>query len=437
MKKFLIMSLLFGGQAFAHTQQLATPATNQIDGDSTLPNLNNKNKGAGDQIFPNLTDKELEDIVRKNIEQSQQLLTAQNGVPTPQATQPNQMPTPVPAPNNAAPAANVPANNVNNTSIQTQGQNQNVAQFNPPPPFVENKGQGALQQPPAPSYFTMPNGVRIFSSNIKAKQIAEQTVELPATSVALGHLMEGIEVGIINDTQRIGLTLDFAFLGPNGGYVQMKGCNLFVDVYAKYSFSRLRGNLVSMTCRAPNGSTFTIPIQGHIVSATDKMEYKGLDGTLIMPGKTAAGILTFLQSAITAFGQAAAAAQVQTSATTGQVGAPTQSSNVIGDQNKYIFGQTAAGAVGNFMNWIVDFYKSMEVGLAVEPGRKTFVMLEQTILVPKMFFGEEIPKNFVSFINDGVKTFGKTERMQSNENYNTATSTKAISDEKQVKDNKS
>lgn len=418
-----IVFLISSTVAYSQTQNetIATPSSTQLKGDSTLPNLNNQNKAAGDQIFPPLEkNADLDSKLKQNIAASSQILSqAVNPVPTPMPapTANILMPPPAPAAPMPVPAANVPAPNIIN--------------FNPPPPYVNNTAQ-ANTQPPSPTYFDMPNGVRFFSSNIRAKQAIDQTVELPATSVALGHLMEGIEVAINGDTQRIGITLDYAFLGPNGGYVQMKGCNLLVDVTAKYSFSRVRGNLVSLTCRSSNGQTFTLPVQGHIISATDKMEYKGLDGTIIMPGKGTAAVLTLLQGAVTSFGQAMAAAQVQTQSSVGQVGSPVQSSNVTGNQNYYIAGQTVAGAAGDFMKWFVDFYKGMEVGVAVEPGRKTFIMLEQTALIPKVFFGQEVPKNFVSFVNDKMKNVddknyenNSEEELKQNEKFNTAISDKS------------
>jgi hypothetical protein len=390
---------------YAQSNSVGTPGKNQLKGDATLPNLNNQNRTVGDSIFPVLTNQEIDGQLKQNMQQSAKILSqGLHPVPTPVPAPAANIPQPAAAPvvTHVTPPANVPMN-VNN--------------FNPPAPYLN-------VQPPAPSYFDLPNGVRIFTSNIHTKQLAEKTIELPATSVALGHLMEGIEVGQTNDSQTIGLTLDYAFLGPNGGYVQMQGCNLLVRVYAKIAFSRIRGDLMSMTCRSPNGQTFTIPVQGHLISSEDKKEYKGLNGTVIMPGKFTAAMLTLLQGATKAFGEAMAAAQVSTQATSGQVGTPVQSSNVSGNQNYYIGGQTIAGAAGNFMNWFVDFYKGLDVGIAVEQGRKTFVMLEQTVLVPKEFFGPQIPKQVVSYINEKVSSMDNDDSTENNENkdsnFNTA-----------------
>jgi len=103
-----------------------------------------------------------------------------------------------------------------------------------------------------------------------------------------------------------------------------------------------------------------------------------------------------------------------------------------------------AGAAGSFMNWFVDFYKNMEVGVAVEPGRKTFIMLEQTAYIPKVFFGEQVSEKFVSFVNDKMKQIENNDNREdedskSNKNYNTAVSEKNslnVSDS-YLKDNKS
>jgi hypothetical protein len=398
---FAFLFVFYSAALYAQNSTVGTPGKDQLQGDSTLPNLNNQGRTVGDPIFPVLTNQEIDGKLKENMQQSAKILSqGLHPVPTPMPAPAANIPQPEPAPvvTHVTPPANVPVP-------------QNVNNFNPPAPYLN-------VQPPAPSYFDLPNGVRIFTSNIHTKQLAEKTIELPATSVALGHLMEGIEVAQLNDVQTIGLALDYAFLGPNGGYVQMQGCNLLVRVYAKIAFSRVRGDLISMTCRSPNGQTFTIPVQGHLISAADKKEYKGLDGTVIMPGKFTAAMLTLLQGATKAFGDAMAAAQVSTQATSGQVGTPVQSSNVSGNQNYYIAGQTIAGAAGNFMNWFVDFYKSLEVGIAVEQGRKTFVMLEQTVLVPKEFFGPQIPKQVVSYINEKVSSLDKEDESDNNKNSN-------------------
>ncbi len=250
------------------------------------------------------------------------------------------------------------------------------------------------------------NDVRIFKSNLRYIKNNEvpKTITLPSGSSALATLLSGIEIA--SEMKSIDVRLDYAFLGPNKAVVELTGCIAWVKLSADYSTERLFGSAYSISCRSPNGKTFDLPIVAHIKDERD--EYLGIKGTLLANGKLAAAALSFLRDGTTAFGEAMAKSQTNTEVVGGGLSGTTATgTNVSGNKDSYIIGQTAAGASGKFLNWWVDYYTKLSPTIAVPPGTKIYLSVEGEIQIPETFFTANNSSTNRINTNDSIKLHHK------------------------------
>lgn len=291
----------------------------------------------------------------------------------------------------------------------------------PPPPVrkkVKNRfdsGPTTVHLQEAPTYSDTKDGVRIFNQGLQAARYAgNNTFTLPATSIALATTLYGIEA-TGNVERFVPAELNYAWLGPNGTVVEMKNCRLWITVRGDYSTERIYGRSQSISCRAPSGETFDIPIEAHMVD--QKEEYLGARGTLVARGKALASALSFLSDGVKAFGSAMAAAQVNTEVTSGGgFGEPVKGSNVGGDKNKYIIGQTLSGSSAKFLDWWIDYYQSLSPTIAIGPGKKIYLALHRTVHIPKIFFGEKLNTRQIESMsllekNDGSESVASSQKV--------------------------
>lgn len=255
------------------------------------------------------------------------------------------------------------------------------------PPIIDEVStiNSAIEQK---SFEDTAGGVRIFTKNLRYSQdsLSPKTITLPSGSSALATLLGGLEVS--SNEVKIDVRIDYAFLGPNKTVVELNGCIAWVRFRADFSTERLYGSAYSISCKAPNGKTFELPIVGHIKDEED--EYIGAKGKLIPNGKLAASVLGFLQDGASAYGDALAKAQTTTTVTPGSgLGSPATGENVTQDRAAYISGQTIAGASGKFLNWWVDHYTQLAPTIAVAPGKKIFISIEGEVQIPELFFEDE------------------------------------------------
>lgn len=239
--------------------------------------------------------------------------------------------------------------------------------------------------PLATSSYEDQNDVRIFKRNLRyvSGYDLPKTITLPSGSSALATLLSGVEIS--TEEKSIDVRLDYAFLGPNKTIVELTGCIAWVKLSGDYSTERLFGKAYSISCRSPNGKTFDLPIAAHIKDERD--EYLGIKGKLIANGKLAAAALSFLRDGTTAFGEAMAKSQTNTEVVGGGLSGTTATgTNVSGNKENYIIGQTAAGASGKFLNWWVDYYTKLSPTIAVPPGTKIYLSVEGEVQIPEIFF---------------------------------------------------
>ena len=245
-----------------------------------------------------------------------------------------------------------------------------------------------------------PSGVRIFSRGLERKSPDRDYHSLPATSFALATLLHGIETTPSGDD--VVAELDYAWLGPNGAVVEMTGCRLWLNVKANYSTSRLNGESRSMTCMAPRGEIFEIPIDAKIIDGAT--EYAGAAGDLVAHGKGIAAALGFLQNGVSEWGKATAGAQVSTATTTGANSPTVTSSNVTGDEYRYIVGRSVAASTAQFLDWWIEFYKGLTPTIAVGPGKKVYLVVRKGVEIPKIFFGKVISNTELRKVNEGIRS---------------------------------
>jgi hypothetical protein len=118
----------------------------------------------------------------------------------------------------------------------------------------------------------------------------------------------------------------------------------------------------------------------------------------------------FLRDATTEFGKAMAAAQIRTDVVGGGENyAPKSAENVTGNKAEYIVGKSSQAAIANFMNWWVDFYTNLSPTIAIGPGAKIFIAIEEEVQIPKMFFESSLDKNELDKEQKRLNTDGGVE----------------------------
>ncbi|MGE3610705.1 MAG: hypothetical protein AB7I27_14025 [Bacteriovoracaceae bacterium] len=231
---------------------------------------------------------------------------------------------------------------------------------------------------------TVESGIYVLNAPLIAPDTIN-SITLPSGSTALATLMAGVEVS--TEIRQVDARLDYAFLGPNGAVVELKGCHIWIDVSGNYNTERIYGEGKTISCRTSKGSTFEIQLHAQLRDFKD--EYIGKKAELITRGKVAAAAMQFLQSGVSEFGKAMAAAQVQTDLSSGGVNSnPQTASNVQGSDARYIMGKSIAGASAGFLDWWIDYYKGLSPTLAMAPGSKIFLTIKGEIQIPQEFFIE-------------------------------------------------
>lgn len=255
------------------------------------------------------------------------------------------------------------------------------------PPRTIPRRRRTLRKPRQPK-----NEAKIFEENLKYRSALSgvPTVSLPSHSSAVATVNYGLKV-INGEKRRLAVTLNYAFLGPNKAVVELTGCGAYITVSSIQSTARLCGEVGDLTCKTQDGQTFTIPFKAHIVDSEDNFECAA--GVNVHNGKLTAGALAFLADGTSQFGKAMAAAQVTTQVQTNNEGSNgVTGSNVTGNKNKYIAGQTISGATGRFLNWHLDFYQSLQPTTEIGGGKKIFLYTDGDTEIPKVFFVSEKDK---------------------------------------------
>ena len=224
--------------------------------------------------------------------------------------------------------------------------------------------------------------IKVFRRTFQKKR-EEEFIALPNGSTALISSRGGIEVEEgMSKKKKLDIRIEYSFLGPNEAVVELTGCMGWISVWGRYNTERIYGELEEISCRSPDGDSFTLKARGIIKDHKD--EYVGAKGKFIANGKFSAMALSFLKDGTTEFGQALSLAQVQKD--TVKSSEFVESGFKVSDEGKYIAGKSLSGATGRFLNWWVDFYTSQAPTLALAPGKKMFLTLSEEIQIPKKFF---------------------------------------------------
>lgn len=229
--------------------------------------------------------------------------------------------------------------------------------------------------------FIESSGVTIFTENFSEWE--EEFIRVPALSSSYGTVLFGEEV-TASEPDWVVARLDYAFLGPNGSVVELKGCRVDIDLTAKYHTQKVKGKLKKIVCRSPSGKVFEKDITGKIVDARN--DYGGVAADFIMSGPAKAAALNSLDRAINAWGTAVSFTSSKREAVSNEY----STSEVSNATNKsdYIKGEVGKEA-GSFFGYIAKFYESQEVPLAVAPGAKIHAYIRTELVIPYEFFKEK------------------------------------------------
>ncbi len=373
--RLAILAILIPMPAFAEDVSRAPVKGDQVTptyqhGDGRLP---------GDNVVPNIDlgkNSQVQDILRKAEAEYREMAEKINAGTVPPPIGASVSEHPAPQGIEVTPSEETQGKTVTVTKRKNPARSNSVKEPAVVAPRIE-----------AQPRFSFTGEAKVFSENLPLKSLATQdTVTLPSNSAAMATLEAGVKVRLGSE-MRMPVRLDYAFLGPNNAVVEMTGCNAWISVSPDPSTSRICGDKGTISCRANNGQTFNLDFRLQIVDQADN--YTCMDAQIVLNGKGEAALAGFGEGAVNAFGTAMAAAQVSTQVQTspeGNVGVT--GANVTGDKNKYIAGQTLAGASANWLNWYVEFQKSRQPSLDAPSGKKIYLTIDGEVPIPRIFFQE-------------------------------------------------
>lgn len=230
------------------------------------------------------------------------------------------------------------------------------------------------------------SGIQVYRQNMKrAASMRKQAdmISLPSASIVIGTSLFGVEAVPTVDRPVL-VELNYVWLGPNMAVVEMTNCRTWLDVRGDYTTQRVMGLAKEITCRAPSGTVFDIPIHAYIIDEGE--EYLGAKGVVVARGKAISSALTFLQDGVSAFGKAMGAAQVTTSVTSAETSGSATRTNITGNQYKYMAGESISGSTAKFLNWWIKYYQSLQPTVAIGPGKKIYLAIRGSVNIPRVFF---------------------------------------------------
>jgi hypothetical protein len=257
----------------------------------------------------------------------------------------------------------------------------------------------AVRPKPKPVYEEMPampmasmrsvessSGVTVFTRNFN--ELANETITLPALSTAYGTIQFGEEISA-SESEWASAEINYAFLGPNRAVVELVGCRVHLEMRANFNSSKVKGILKKLVCMSPDGRVFERAIEGKIIEV--RTEYGGVKSDIIMAGPAKGIALEAMQTMIKAYGAANAAVETTVSGVSSRYDTE-KVQNVTGNKQKYVEGKVYE-ASGDFLTYIINFYKQLEPTLALAPGAKVHIALKESVEIPRAFFKKSVNQN--------------------------------------------
>lgn len=246
-------------------------------------------------------------------------------------------------------------------------------------------------------------GAVFFGNNSKTKKDNKHSksnkltdynsVVVPAGSISFGNTMAGIQLA--RKPKEVDTRLRGIFAGPNGAYVELKGCHIWVEYLREIGTRRITSNEGKdgrLTCKAKNGKIFTVGVKVQVRDFND--EYIGAKGTLNLNNQYIEMGLRLVKGISTAFGQAISAANVtQNLQYNSESSSGQKSQNVTGSKSKYVTGKTINGATGKMLDKTIQIFDGMEPTLDLPPGYKVIIAIKHDVRIPKYFFVPELKRS--------------------------------------------
>lgn len=349
---------------FLCSKATATSSLSPMAGDNALAPTSSKEqkKGLpGDKAYPSL---------QEQVEESRKILTQKEVIHNSNGQEQEEVPQ-APKPS----AQSKPPEQIRQVEKQQAEQQPSSTQ----PPTRTKKPARKVVQTKKRDIFLPGTGVTVFPDNFE--DWSDDVILVPALSSALATVQGGEEV-TMRPEEWVSAKLDYAFLGANGRVVELNGCLVKILLRGNFNTSKVKGTLEYISCTSPNGVPFKRNIRGKIISAAT--EYGGVDSEVIMAGPSKGIALEALQSAIKGFGQAMAFTETTRNAVAGEYSSR-EVTNVTGNSSRYV-GAKVLESSGDFLNYLVDFYKGLQPTLAIAPGTKVHVIIDGELEIPGDFF---------------------------------------------------
>ena len=216
-----------------------------------------------------------------------------------------------------------------------------------------------------------------FPVDTKSKD-AQNTVVLPSGSFVRAKLLTGVEAPEGKPLPVL-MQADFAFVGPNKTRIDLSGCFLIAKSTGNLSIERVEMQVSKMSCVSKSGKSFEKDISGFV--ADDKDNSFAVIGTVNSKQDRVAA-MAFLSSVVDGIGKSIQAAQTATTVTEkGQA-----STNVTGDDARYILGGGASNAATMITQWYLKQAQSLLPTINVGSGQDVWLILQEGVELPNWYF---------------------------------------------------
>ncbi len=243
----------------------------------------------------------------------------------------------------------------------------------------------------------------MLSFPVKAKEVDDgRGVVIPSGAFVKSTLMTGVEAPE-GKTYPVLLSLDYAYIAPNNHRIDLSGCFLIVKSTGDLSTERIQMQAQKLSCVSKTGRMFEREVNGFVADNRDN----SFAVTGELSSKRDRVFLTALLSKVVeGIGSHLKNAQTTQSTQYGTSLSGT-SSNVTGDEMKYVAGGAAADSAGMVTQWYLKHAESLLPTIVVNSGQQVWVVMQDKVSLPNWYFQKSGPAQ-TSLMN--YFTTGRTQK---------------------------
>lgn len=235
-------------------------------------------------------------------------------------------------------------------------------------------------------------GPSILNFPVKGEERRGLEIALPVGSYVKAMLMTGVEAPE-GSTYPVLLQLDFAYVLPNRKKLDLSGCFMIGKAEGDLSIERVKMQATKLSCVGRDGHMFERDINGFVA---DDMDNSFAVTGSVNSKQDRVAAMAFLSSVVEGISKAIQQAQVSQESTA--FGG--HETTVTGNQGKYIAAGGAGSAASTVTQWYLKQAQSLLPTINVGSGRTIWIVMSDSVDLPKRFFKKPSKKSGVNTYED-------------------------------------